>query len=103
LRFEASEKTSQKSAGEVAQSVDPEFKPQYCKKKKKINYFIKNKSKLTSKGMKALPSVPRPLFRAPHSCVSFPVGFPIMAYLRTEGILFLFLISRGTYHGPGLD
>jgi hypothetical protein len=28
-------KTLQKRAGGVAQGVDPEFKPQYCKKKKK--------------------------------------------------------------------
>jgi hypothetical protein len=28
-------KSLQKRAGGVAQGVDPEFKPQYCKKKKK--------------------------------------------------------------------
>jgi hypothetical protein len=30
-------KKSQKQAGGVAQSVDPEFKPQYCKNKTKQN------------------------------------------------------------------
>jgi hypothetical protein len=34
-----------KRAGGVAQGVGPEFKPQYCKKRKKINYEKCNKIK----------------------------------------------------------
>jgi hypothetical protein len=34
-RFYLEKKLSQKRAGGVAQNVDPEFKPQYCKKTKK--------------------------------------------------------------------
>jgi hypothetical protein len=34
LKKKKAENPSQKRAGEVAQGIGPEFKPQYCKKKK---------------------------------------------------------------------
>jgi hypothetical protein len=34
---------SQKRTGGVAQGVGPEFKPQYCKKKKKVTKFFLDK------------------------------------------------------------
>jgi hypothetical protein len=32
--------TQKKNAGEVAQGEGPEFKPQYCKKKKRIDSYL---------------------------------------------------------------
>jgi hypothetical protein len=47
---EQKQTTSQKRAGRVAQGVEPEFKPQYCKKKKNQNRQTKPKTaKVTRK------------------------------------------------------
>jgi hypothetical protein len=45
LQDSISKNTSQKRAGGVAQSVGPEFKSQYCKKKKRKNYSCPKKQK----------------------------------------------------------
>jgi hypothetical protein len=39
LQDPISKNPSQKRAGRVAQGVDPEFKPQYCKNKNKTNLW----------------------------------------------------------------
>jgi hypothetical protein len=48
----------------VAQGVDPEFKPQYCKKKKKLNLYRGLKEKTRKKdfwwgSLKGDPGIPK--------------------------------------------